>query len=62
MDLMFCQPKPDANGQVQAVREGGMRRIDKILVEKGAIEGVSFISALAGQTDHVPFALSIKKQ
>jgi len=55
-DLMVCPPKPDQGGEVLSQPFGGMRRIDKILYRTGsaAVEGVGYVSALAGLTDHVP--------
>lgn len=55
-DLMVCPPKPDENGEVLYQPFGGMRRIDKILYRTGSakVEGVGYVSALAGLTDHVP--------
>lgn len=55
-DLMVCPPKADENGEVLYKPFGGMRRIDRILFRAGSakVEGVGYVSALAGLTDHVP--------
>ena len=60
-DLMVCVPKPDENGEVSYEEYGGMRRIDKILYRNGSasVEGVGYISALAGLTDHVPVVTTL---
>lgn len=64
MDLMYCQPKADENGEVRPKPFGGRRRIDRILVDTKAcqskVEGYQFLTCLAGQTDHVPVALTLK--
>ena len=42
---------------------GGKRRIDRILMRKDSpanVVGYAFSSALAGLTDHIPVALSLK--
>lgn len=63
-DLMVCQPKPDEDGEVRPKPFGGRRRIDRILVDtkecQSKVEGYQFLTCLAGQTDHVPVALTIK--
>ena len=72
MELMRCDPKPDTEGRVEAVKYGGMRRIDRVLVrtnqrsgegdsnQSGArIIGYGFVSALAGLTDHVPVVATL---
>jgi len=60
-DLMVCVPKPDKNGEVSYEEYGGMRRIDKILYRNGSasVEGVGYVSALAGLTDHVPVVTTL---
>ena len=62
-DLMYCQPKADEDGEVKPKIFGGRRRIDRILVDtkngQSKIEGYKFLTCLAGQTDHVPVALTI---
>ena len=64
MDLMYCQPKPDEDGEVRPKPFGGRRRIDRILVDteecQSKVEGYQFLTCLAGQTDHVPVALTLK--
>ena len=62
MELMTCPPSPDQNGRVGAVRHGGMRRIDRILVRNRTadITGYAFVSALAGATDHVPVVATVR--
>ena len=59
MELMTCPPSPDQEGRVRAVRHGGMRRIDRILVRSAHTTGYAFISALAGATDHVPVVATV---
>merc|ERR1712128_310358 len=60
-DLMVCDPQPDENGEVSYQECGGMRRIDKIIYRSGTatVEGVGYISALAGLTDHVPVVTTL---
>jgi len=60
-DLMVCDPKTDENGEVSYQKYGGMRRIDKILYRTGSalVEGVGYVSALAGLTDHVPVVTTL---
>merc|ERR1712150_225200 len=61
-DLMFCDPKVDPDGILRRKPFGGMRRIDRILVDKrmpGKASGVSFYSTLASLTDHVPVGVTI---
>ena len=60
-DLMVCDPKTDENGEVSYQKYGGMRRIDKILYQTGSatLEGVGYVSALAGLTDHVPVVTTL---
>lgn len=66
MDLMYCQPEPDHDGEVRPKPFGGRRRIDRILVDtecqQSKVIGYQFLTCLAGQTDHVPVAMSIKTQ
>ena len=38
MDLMYCQPKADENGEVRPKPFGGRRRIDRILVDTKACQ------------------------
>ena len=60
-DLMYCQPEADEDGEVRPKKYGGRRRIDRILTDQPAkIEGYQFLTCLAGQTDHVPVAMTIK--
>ena len=72
MELMSCDPRPDTEGKVRAVTQGGMRRIDRVLVrtnqESGGgdtdqsqarITGYGFVSALASLTDHVPVVATL---
>ena len=60
-DLMYCQPKADEDGEVRPKNYGGRRRIDRILTNKpDKIEGYQFLTCLAGQTDHMPVALTIR--
>ena len=63
MDLMICEPKPEPNGKVIAQPSfGGKRRIDRILYDPSLPTepaGVAFITACAGQTDHIPVALTL---
>ena len=61
MDLMYCQPQPD--GEIRAKDFGGRRRIDRILYDKDCpVEpaGYNFLTTLAGHTDHVPVAMTLK--
>lgn len=63
MDLMYCGPKPDEKGDIGATVAGGMRRIDRIILDPSLPSkpiGAQFLSCFAGQTDHVPFALSVE--
>lgn len=64
MDLMYCQPQPDKDGHVRAEPEtGGRRRIDRILHDincPAKPEGYQFLTCLAGHTDHVPVAMTLK--
>ena len=66
MDLMYCQPQADLDGIVRPKAFGGRRRIDRILVDttneecQSKVEGYQFLTCLAGQTDHVPVALTLK--
>ena len=60
-DLMYCQPKADEDGEVRPKNYGGRRRIDRILTNKpDKIEGYQFLTCLAGQTDHMPVAMTIR--
>ena len=64
MDLMYCEPKKNAKGEVLATPDGGMRRIDRILSDpkcSNSVVGAAFVSALAGQTDHVPYTISLQE-
>lgn len=50
-------------GEVVAETWGGKRRIDRILIRKDSpaqVIGYAFSSVLAGLTDHIPVALSLK--
>lgn len=50
-------------GEVVAETWGGKRRIDRILLRKDSpaqVIGYAFSSALAGLTDHIPVAMSVK--
>jgi sphingomyelin phosphodiesterase 3 len=65
MDLMYCDPEPDEDGEVRENLEyGGRRRIDRILYDPSCSNskpvGYRFITSLAGLTDHVPVALSLE--
>ena len=72
MELMSCDPRPDPEGRVAAVTQGGMRRIDRVLVRTNQgsgggdtdqsqtrIIGYGFVSALASLTDHVPVVVTL---
>ena len=66
-DLMYCKPQADSDGIVRPKAFGGRRRIDRILVDtttsqecQSKVEGYQFLTCLAGQTDHVPVALTLK--
>ena len=63
MDLMYCTPKPNEAGEIVATPSGGRRRIDRILTDLKCdgvkVTGAAFITRLAGQTDHVPVAISL---
>ena len=63
-DLMVCEPKTDENGEISYQKDGGMRRIDKILFRTGSasLEGVGYVSALAGLTDHVPVVTTLSSK
>ena len=56
--------QPNARGEVVAEPGwGGMRRVDRLMYERGLKTrpiGAAFPSALAGQTDHVPFCLTLE--
>lgn len=58
MDLMYCLPKSDADGQVREdQRTGGKRRIDRIIFDqaiRSEVIGFAFLTSLAGLTDHIP--------
>ena len=60
---MYCEPKLESNGQlVEKPEYGGRRRVDRILVDPSLpmkAEGVGFISAVGGDSDHVPVCLKI---
>lgn len=60
---MICEPKPESNGEVIAQPEfGAKRRIDRILYDPELPtkpSGIAFITACAGQTDHIPVGLSL---
>ena len=60
---MYCQPRADpSSGRVEATANGGMRRIDRLLHDvrlPSRPAGAAFVTAIAGQTDHVPFALTL---
>ena len=64
MDLMYCSPSADpTTGEIEPTPNGGMRRIDRLIYDTSlgvTADGAAFVSALAGQTDHVPFALTLK--
>ncbi len=50
-------------GMIVAEKWGGRRRIDRILIRKDSpakVVGYAFSSVLAGLTDHIPVALSLK--
>ena len=69
---MYCKPQADSDGIVRPKAFGGRRRIDRILVDtstsdntskqecQSKVEGYQFLTCLAGQTDHVPVALTLK--
>ena len=60
MDLMYCEPKRDPDGRLTATKSGGMRRIDRILVDtEDEVTGAAFVTALAQCTDHVPYSVTI---
>jgi len=63
---MYCLPKPNSLGEVVENPEtGGRRRIDRILVDKSIpikTVGYAFVTSLAGQTDHIPVAISLETQ
>ena len=56
--------QPNARGEVVAEPGwGGMRRVDRLMYERGLRTrpiGAAFPTALAGQTDHVPFCLTLE--
>jgi sphingomyelin phosphodiesterase 3 len=64
MDLMYCQPEADEDGEVRAKPQfGGRRRIDRILYDKNhkvKVAGYQFLTCLAGQTDHVPVGMTLE--
>ncbi len=63
MDLMYCQPETDEDGEVRATHNGGRRRIDRILYDdRCPVQpcGYQFLTTFAGQTDHVPVAMTLK--
>ena len=47
MDLMYCQPKADENGEVRPKPFGGRRRIDRILVDAKACQSKGIFIRLA---------------
>ena len=57
MDLMYCQPKADENGEVRPKPFGGRRRIDRILVDTKACQskGIYIRVALILQIDFLCF-------
>jgi len=61
---MYCGPKPDCNGEVgEDLEIGGRRRIDRIIYDASLHckpVGFRFLTSLAGQTDHVPVAMTLK--
>jgi sphingomyelin phosphodiesterase 3 len=66
MDLMYCVPEPDDEGEVRDNPEtGGRRRIDRIMYDPSCGSqpvGYRFVTSLAGATDHVPVALSLSTE
>ena len=64
MDMWQCVPKPNNFGEVVAIPNGGKRRLDRILTDLKCdgvkLTGAAFITRLAGQTDHVPVAISLE--
>ena len=64
MDLMYCDPEPDDDGEIRENLEyGGRRRIDRILYDPSLHSkpvGYRFITSFAGQTDHVPVTMSLE--
>ncbi|KAG8233161.1 hypothetical protein J437_LFUL014113 [Ladona fulva] len=61
--LMTSIAKPDSNGVIKALPYGGMRRVDKILINNSVkvnILGYGFISALTHLTDHIPVCMTVK--
>nr|CAH0101671.1 unnamed protein product [Daphnia galeata] len=61
--LASIGPATNKNGEVVAETWGGKRRIDRILLRKDSpaqVIGYAFSSALAGLTDHIPVAMSVK--
>ncbi len=62
---MYCDPKPDSNGEVKATAFGGKRRIDRLLYDPSCQTepaGVAFLTAFAGHTDHIPFGVTLKSK
>ncbi|KAG0718569.1 Sphingomyelin phosphodiesterase 3 [Chionoecetes opilio] len=65
LELMRSAPRPDADGQVRAVTEGGRRRIDKLVVKRGgemAPVGYWFSTVIAGLTDHLPVVMMLQER
>ncbi len=65
MSLMTCEPDTGSSGRLEATPTGGMRRVDRILFDPTCTTstpaGASFSAALAGQTDHIPYSLTLIK-
>ena len=64
MDLMYCDPEPDDDGEIRENLEcGGRRRIDRILYDESLNSkpvGYRFVTSFANQTDHIPVAMSLE--
>ncbi|XP_071449888.1 sphingomyelin phosphodiesterase 5-like [Hetaerina americana] len=61
--LMVAVVRPDPAGEVKPVPFGGMRRVDKILMNestKAKILGYGFVTALTHLTDHLPVCMTIQ--
>jgi len=64
MNLMYCQPEADEDGEIRENRKyGGRRRIDRILYDIDCPTrptGYHFLTCFAGQTDHVPVSMTLR--
>ncbi|KAG7164617.1 Sphingomyelin phosphodiesterase 3-like [Homarus americanus] len=65
LELMWVNPKPGPSGMVEAIKEGGRRRIDHLILRNGDMVKPTafwFSTVIGGLSDHMPVALTVERK